>query len=316
LLGSGFQTHSRSKALIKMNQSQNNVPQGNVPVLQCVFAGWGFFVRNWKQTYFFALPFLVTSIIGGWLNLFAVPETTLAGLGPLLTLISWVLFLMMGAALYRLSLGMPASGIGGLNLGADELRLFLTSVLVALIASLVAMVVSILVMFAISPILASGIDPELLKANPNLIYEQSSSKMIMVLGASVTFVWLVIFYLLSRFSLAFPAAFVEKKVRIFEAAAWTKGQGWRIVLASIIAFSPVYIFMAPDFLTTAQGAINAFPAAVRNENLEQITAENLDHMRDTFHWKVLVLLLVPSLAAIRVGLFTALYRGLRSALPS
>ncbi len=286
--------------------------QSNVPVLQCVFSGWVFFVRNWKQSYWLGAPFIFTAILGGWINLFVGAENPLAVFGSLLTVFSWLLFLMMTAALYRISLGLPRLGLGGLNLGGDEYRLLAAAVLISIIAALVAVVVSILVMFALSPILASGIDPELLKDNPDLIYTQEGNKLWFALAGGAAFVWLVIFYLFSRFAPAFPAALAEKKIRIFEAAAWTKGQGWRIVVASLIAFSPVYILLLPGFIASGLAIIESLPAVMREENIDaSVTAANIQRMRDNFHWNILGLLLVPALASIRVGLFSALYRGLR-----
>jgi len=167
-------------------------------------------------------------------------------------------------------------------------------------------------MFVISPILASGIDPALLEEKPELIFSQNGGKVWLMLGMAAVFIWLVMFYLFSRFAPAFPAAIVDKSIYVFEAAAWTKGQGLRIAFASLIAFAPVYVFLAPELIMRISVMPDIMAASSNGENVAAFSGEISAKLRSGFHWQLLSILLAPALNAIKVGLFTTFLRGLRS----
>lgn len=283
----------------------------NVPVRQCVITAWSFFSNNIKNCYAYGLPFIVTAAVGSWISLFVDVNSALASLAPVLYIMSLIFFVMMQGATYRLALDLPSVGLGGLRLGEDEFRLVVVTIAVFLIAAFVAMVVAILLMFLVSPILASGIDPALLEENPELVFTQNGSKVWLMLGLAASFIWLVMFYLFSRFAPAFPAAIAEKNIYVFEAAAWTKGQGLRIAFASLIAFAPVYVFLAPELIMRISVMPDIIAANNNGENVTAFTDEISAKLRSGFHWQVLSILLAPALNAIRVGLFTTFLRGLR-----
>lgn len=290
-----------------------NPANKNVPIVQCILAAWVFFTRNLQITYLYGMPFIATSILSGWIGLFVDPTAPLAALGPLLAMMSLMFLIMMDAALYRLALGLPAVGLGGLNIGADEFRLAVVNILVGLVAVTIAVVVAILIMFMISPILTAGIDPELLQEDASIIFAEGGSKVWLTLGLAAAFIWAVLFYLMARFALAFPTAISEKAIQIFEAAAWTKGQGIRIAIASIIAFAPVYILMTPELIGAGKAYLDGFLVMTNKGDMDQFAEQNFERMRSNFHWQILAVLLAPALNSIRVGLFTALLRGLRPA---
>ncbi|MBL1430176.1 MAG: hypothetical protein COA60_001415 [Robiginitomaculum sp.] len=283
----------------------------NVPVMQCIITAWSFFANNIKTCYAYGVPFILTAAIGSWISLFVDASSGLAGLAPILYIMSLIFFVMMQGATYRLALDLPKVGLGGLRLGDDEFRLLVVTVVVFLIAAFVAMVVAILLMFLISPILSSGIDPALLEESPELIFSQSGGKVWLMLGLAAVFIWLVMFYLFARFAPAFPAAIAEKNIFIFEAAAWTKGQGLRIAFASLIAFAPIYVLLAPELIMRISVMPDIMAASSNGENVSAFSSEITAKLRSGFHWQILSILLAPALNAVRVGLFTTFLRGLR-----
>ncbi|MBL4597048.1 MAG: hypothetical protein JKX99_10785 [Robiginitomaculum sp.] len=281
----------------------------NVPIVQCVVAAWGFFTRNLSTVYRLGIPYILASGIGIAIVLFAPANSPISALGPLFIFMSWFLYIAMDAALFRLALGQPAVGFGGLTLGADEFRLFVTNLLIGLIAFIVVIVAAVIVFLAISTILLIGVDPELAKENPNLVFEQAGVKFWILQGLGVLIIGVILLYLYARFSPAFPAAIGEQAIRIFEAAAWTKGQGWRISLVLITSVLPIYVIMAPSLFVVAEQMMVIMRIAIADP--QATPSAEMYHI--DFHWRLLPILLTPALSSIRAGLFSTLYRGLRPA---
>ncbi len=281
----------------------------NVPVAQCVVAAWGFFSRNLVQVYQFGLPYVFTYAIGMACVQFSAPESGLAVLGSFLIVGSWFLYFAMDAALFRLALGQPLAGPLGLQLGADEARLFGTSLLVAMVAVIAAAVAMVIAMLAINSILLIGLDPELVKQNPEAVFEQAGSKFWILLAIAAIFVGAILLYLQARFAPAFAAAIGEKSIQIFEAAAWTKGQGWRIALAFLVAIAPLYLVLSPSLMIAAKQMMVLAKAIIENPS----TPTRIDPADVAFHWQLLPVLMAPAINAVRAGLFTTVYRGLRPA---
>ncbi|PHR57746.1 MAG: hypothetical protein COA47_11245 [Robiginitomaculum sp.] len=281
----------------------------NVPVAQCVVAAWGFFSRNLVQVYQFGLPYVLASAIGMACVQFSTAESGLAGLGSLLIVGSWFLYFAMDAALFRLALGQPKSGPFGLQLGADEARLFATSLLVAMVAAIAAAVAMVIAMLAINSILLIGLDPELVQQNPEVVFEQSGSKFWILLTIAAIVIGAILLYLQARFAPAFAAAIGEKSIHIFEAAAWTKGQGWRIALAFVVSIAPLYLILSPSLMIAAKQMMGLAMAIIENPS----TPTRIDPVDVAFHWRLLPILMAPALNAVRAGLFATVYRGLRPA---
>jgi hypothetical protein len=244
-----------------------------------------------------------------WIVIAFGPESPLVIFSLFLGTASWFLFFAMEAALFRLALGSPEKGAIGLSLGADEMRLFAVYLLIGLVSAVVLLVVSLLLVIAMSAVLAAGIDPELLKEDPNLAIVQSGPQLLRMMIGGGVFVYAILFYLLARFAPAFPAAIGEQKVRIFEAAAWTKGQGLRIVAAMLITLLPFFVASLPAMWITLDQMGPVMEAYIANPDAEPPTAL----ITIPLHWRLLPILVAPALSAVRAGLFSTIYRGLRPA---
>ncbi|VAV86551.1 hypothetical protein MNBD_ALPHA06-1647 [hydrothermal vent metagenome] len=283
--------------------------EGNVPVVRIVLAAWGFFSRNLVTVYQLGAPYILASVLGVSISMFASPGSPLILLGSFFSMAAFVLYFSMQAALFRLALGLPAKGMRGLGLGEDEFRLFGTHLLIALVAVIVVAVSFVIILLVISSILLIGVDPQMVQDDPNLILEQAGMKFWVLQGLGVLSVFVILLYLFARFAPAYPAAIGEKTIRIFEAAAWTKGQGWRIALGMVITVLPIYLLMSPFiFIMIGQMKI-IMQMAISQPGVTPST----EQMHIDFQWRILPILLAPALDAIRAGLFSTLYRGLRPA---
>jgi hypothetical protein len=185
------------------------------------------------------------------------PEETLANLsrlGPLYALLVPLAVLfssVLTAAIYRAVLGRAEGGPGHLALGADELRLAGSAILVSLLFVGIIAVVAVVAGLMVGGLGASG-----------------------GLGGAVAAVALLPILLLLplaffavRFSLALPATFAERRIRVFESWRLTKGRFWpllgmfvlAIVLALVIYLLAMMIYFAVATLAGGvAGAGSAF----------------------------------------------------------
>lgn len=286
----------------------------NVPVLQVVAAAWQFLLRNLVSQYVYGAPFIVASGAMAWVGAYVPIDNPAYGLSLPLFAFSIMFFWIMSAAQYRLALGLPEKGLAGLDFGLDELRLFVTVILVSLVAYIVASVVAIFVWLGISGIMVAGVDPETLPKDPNAVLsyfiEHGGTRFYASMAIGAFMVWAVLLYLLSRFVPAFPASIAEKRVIVFEASNWTKGEGVRIALASVIVVLPLYVLMLPDIVGGLHSLMDTMTTA-SGKTPQEMSAISQAASRERFGWEILTIMLVPALNAVRAGLYVTLYRGLR-----
>lgn len=286
----------------------------NVPVLQVVIAAWQFLVRNLRSHFVYGAPFVLASAVMAWVDAYVPLGNPTAMLFLPAMVLSWMFFWMMCAAQYRLALGHEERGIWGLDFSPDEFHLFITSMLVWLVALIVAGAVGLLASFFISGVLMSGIDPNDIPSGfadqLQFFLQHDKARFFTTMALMAGVVWAVMLYLFSRFAPAFPASIAEKRIIVFEASNWTKGEGIRIAIASIIAFLPVYVLLLPDMVGGMNGMVNAVVHSA-GKSPEEISAMTQKAAQGRFGWQILTILLVPALNAVRAGLYVALYRGLR-----
>ncbi len=279
----------------------------NVPIVSCVFPAWQFFLRNRYAVLRYGFAYVATGVLGAWLTVSGSDNAAFKGLGFLFTLASLVLFYAMDAALYRRAFDQPETGMFGLAFGADELRLFGTRLLITLVGGVVVTVLVVLFSIAIGGVLSSGFDPELLQEDASLAFREAGAKLWILLGGATIFILAVLVYLTARFSLAYPMAFIEQRIHIFEAAAWTKGQGLRIALVLCIAVLPFYLLLSPTFFSMGK----ELASVIRIISADFTADPALNPIHLSLFSRVFPLILAPAMAAVRVGLFYTLYRGLR-----
>ena len=155
----------------------------------------------------------------------AGPEATLENfrrLGPfyLVLLPLAILFsAAITAAIYRAVLRPSEGGPGHLRLGGDELRLAGATVLIGLLLAL-----AVTFMLVLAGVVTGGLAAG---AGAGAAVGGGLLVVLLVLGVGV--------FLAVRLSLALPATFVERRIRVFESFRLTKGRFWPLLGAYVLA---------------------------------------------------------------------------------
>ncbi len=279
-----------------------------VPVLRCVLSAFVFLRNNFTWFYWVGSLYVLINLANTWLVLFFPTSPGLSGMGALLGIILIPLMVMSFAAYLRRGLGMPSSGLLGLQLGADELRLFVTIFAVGAVAAFIVFIGALAGVFVLSAVIASVVDQAIVEAEPASVFTHAGITgqiAVALVGLAVAALGL---YTLARFSPAYPAAIAERRVVVFEAAVWSKGQGWRMALAIILTSLPFYVLLAPGMVQYAQLALASIPAG---EGAQVISSIEID-MRPLLWFFILSALLWPASNGAISGLYTTFYRGLRA----
>ncbi|WP_415015116.1 hypothetical protein [Brevundimonas sp.] len=136
---------------------------------------------------------------------------------------AWILplSLVFSAVLYTAALRVvlhPAEkGFGYMRLGMDEVRVFVVTLVLSVLAGIAGVVV-----FGIAGVLA-GLGAAAAGDAGGLI------AFVLILAAVVVFIWLAV-----RFSLALPITVAEKKFAIFDSWGVTKGRVWGLIGMTLI----------------------------------------------------------------------------------
>ena len=145
------------------------------------------------------------------------------GIWAAYTGIMWILplSLVFSAVLYTASLRVvlhPAEkAFGYLRLGMDEVRVFVVTLVLSVLAGIAGLVV-----FGIAGVLAGLAGAAAGDAGGLIAF-------VVILAAIVLFIWLAV-----RFSLALPITVAEKKFAIFESWNMTKGRVWGLIGMTLI----------------------------------------------------------------------------------
>ena len=283
----------------------------SVPVLRCIITAFVFLRRNLAYVYVTGAIYIITALLSFAFSVYAPDASMLAAFGALLGLALIPLKVMLYAAYLRRALGLPASGVLDLRLGADEGRLFLTMFAVFTITGFIVFLYALFGAFWVSAVVASIVDPAIVETEPASAFAQSgmAGQAALVLAASGLVALLL--YTLARFAPAFAAAIAEKRVVVFEAAALSKGQGWRMVLAMVGASLPFYLILAPGTIQYFHLVLNATIQA-QSGSASGPAAMALD-LKPLSWYFALSALLWPAMAAINSSLYAVFYRGLLAA---
>ncbi len=284
----------------------------SVPVLRCIIMAFVFLRRNLAYVYAVGAFYTVAAVLSFAFPVYAPDSTIMAALGAFLGLVLIPLKVMLYAAYLRRALGLPAKGFLDLRLGADEGRLFITMFAVFAITGFIVFVYALFGAFAVSAIVASVVDPAIIETEPASAFARSGLAGQMALFVAAAGLVALLLYTLARFSPAFAAAIVQKRVVIFEAAAWSKGQGWRMALAIAGASLPFYLVLAPGMLQYFHLVLQSTFVA-EGGLLAANKAAELD-LKPLFWFIALSALLWPAIAAVNSNLYAVFYRGLRASL--
>ncbi len=282
--------------------------KGQVPVLRCVVSAFVFLRRNIAFLYVTGSLFILANIISAWLSLYFPAASSVGTLSALLSLALIPLMVVLFAAYLRRGLGMPSGGMMGLQFGADEARLFLTMFAVAAITTFIVFLGTLVAIFGLSAVIASTVDPAIIETEPASVFAHSGAigiAAVTFFGAAVAALGL---YTIARFTPAYPAVIAEGRVVVFEAASWSKGQGWRMALALVLTALPFYLLLAPGMVQYAKIIFASYPADGGLENALISTAD----LRPLLWFFMLSAMLWPAINGAISGLYVTFYRGLRA----
>ena len=138
--------------------------------------------------------------------------------------LSLVIGAVLMAAIARAVLTPGTSGFGYMRLGMDEVRVFVVTIVIAILYSIAACIA------VVAAAVIGGIAI-------NAIEGWGALVMVLAMLAAIAFmIWLAV-----RWSLAVPITIAQKKFAIFDSFAVTKGRFWPLLGMAFIAFVMVVI---------------------------------------------------------------------------
>jgi hypothetical protein len=279
-----------------------------VPVLRCVISAYVFLRRNLAWLYSVAALYLVLSLLRIWFGLVYTKAESLTALTPLLGIILIPVMVMVSAAYLRKGLGMATPGMMGLQVGADEMRLFLSMFAIGAITAFILFIGTLAGLFTLSAVVSSVVDPAIIEAEPTSALAHSGIAGLMTAILVGIGVFALGLYTLARFSPAYPAVIAEGRVVVFEAANWSKGQGWRMTLAVALTSLPFYLILLPGLIQYSQYMYANIPVSSSGE-----VVLPADFTLKPFVWFfALKALFWPAMTGVLNGLYVTFYRGLKA----
>ena len=277
-----------------------------VPVLRCVFTAFAFLRRNLLWLYGVGSLYILINIASFWLSRFFAPGSAPFSFGALLSLLIIPVMVVLFAAYLRRALGMGGPGLAGVRLGADEWRLLVTLIAISGIIAFIVFIAFMFSMFAITALVASTVDPAIIETEPASAFARSG--LVGQAAAVLASVGLgaLLLYAQARFAPAFAAVIAQKRIVIFEAAAWSKGQGWRMVLATLLVSAPFYLISAPGMVQYVHLVLTHMPA---DGTLQSAMDARLD-LRPLFWFFILMAFIWPANIGAISRLYAFFYQGL------
>ncbi|MAP94225.1 MAG: hypothetical protein CMK07_04665 [Ponticaulis sp.] len=182
------------------------------------------------------------------------------------TVLSFAVTMSCLAMTLRLALTGEMKGVAGLQLGPDEGRLYIAHVMFYFVLFLLGLIATVLVSILTAPVIAMLVPDIGAVAEDQAAFQQLAEEFSRTptgIALSILFLGLVslpLLYMSARL-VTFPAAtLAEKRVRIFDTWAWTKGEVWRVIAAMIFTLAPLLVLTASGvFIASALTGITMFP---------------------------------------------------------
>lgn len=216
---------------------------GKVPVIACFRSAWRFLFQNLRLLLPSAAICALLSQIGALASMFTAPAGQAAATSLPMLVPAVIAGLMFAAAVLRKSVRDEFAPPLGLSLGADEGRLFLLGLAVALLAIPVAFLLSILIL---GPLLGRiAATPEAMEAlaqDPEAM-AQALDKVLGSGGLALIEIVILFFWCLLAGLIAFmqAATIGEKRVMVFRALGWTAGNVLRVLAAILLTIAPTIL---------------------------------------------------------------------------
>lgn len=224
--------------------------QGKLPIGATLRHGFSFAGSHWRAL----VPAIVVAALAHALSVYGQvimlgQFQATQGLAPeagLMIVAGLFVGCIAQAAMLRVALsdvGAPVvSGSPTPALSGDELRLFLANLLIVLLF-LVLLFFAFLILTAVVALLSGGgqpVDVSRSAAGASGIDPQSTNGMLFLMALlSVGFL-----YLGGRLMLVAPATVLNRRVSVLSTFGWTRGNGWRCLMAIIVIGAPGVLIAA------------------------------------------------------------------------
>lgn len=215
-----------------------------LPVLRAVSASWQFVLNSWMLL----LPaFLVKALISGAFYSMYLTEGESGGFSMLVGLLLFGAEVVCISMALRYSIRGEYNGLLGTQIGKDEGRLFLATMMFSfvmffvLIASLY-LVSMFVVAYASTTVedMAAIADDE--AAMTKVVLEAFSTPSGVVIALILAVIFLApILYLAARLITYSAATIARRRIMVFETWKWTKGYALQIIIALVLTYIPVYL---------------------------------------------------------------------------
>lgn len=278
-------------------------PEGKVPILESVRAGYAFARASWRT---YAPAAVLTAALFALTETFGTTHDRPNALDLVFSMGSFAASLALSAFLFRLAQRQDASGFYGLKFGKDELNLLGAMIVVGfffLIVLVVGVVVLSVALAVAAP--AAGVDLETLGADPAAA---QAGLVAIFTGPSGWLAWLVMgallalfFWLAARLALSSAATVGEGKIMAFSTWDWTRGNAFRILATLFASAFPIglVIGFVTGFIGAALG-VGTSPEGMTGPIASRAVVQFLSALGQ-------FLVLTPVLA----GVTSHLYNGLR-----
>lgn len=218
-----------------------------LPIVRAVAYSWQFAATAWKPT----LPaFLIRAIIVGfYFHSVALATGNDNGLGFFSGILLGFSEVVCMALTLRLAIRSEYQGFMGIQIGADEGRLFVANFLYGFLMSLAVLIAGFLVFALASAYLSTTIpDIEAISQDTVAFRKAVGEAFSSPTGTFVAIVMVCLFLLPLLFIAArlvtFTAATIaRKKIMIFETWSWTKGYSFQIIIALIVTYLPFVVLV-------------------------------------------------------------------------
>lgn len=199
-------------------------------------AAWSFFALHWRR-------FLVPAFLLA-LGAFLATQGEVVGNAAVSFpgLVLWAaLSILYPAAVYRFALRNEYGGFYGLRAGADEGRLALLGLSLALFLFLAGLAAfACLMVLAVAVVIATG-DPAAIEAamgDPAAMQAALGSVAPVIANAGMFAIFCFLLFLAARLALSAPATIAERRFVFLKSWPWTKGVFFRLFAVLVLAAVP------------------------------------------------------------------------------
>lgn len=285
--------------------------QHPVPILRSVAEAYRFALQNWQRCGLAAAPYLAVTLV------YITYMAGGTGGNPVIAFFLMVAFTLANLAFITSVLKLAVRGGNGpglgLQLGADEGRVFIVNILVALLTAIVVVLAGIAALAFISAIAAgvmdrAGIGEEAATEDISIVFDAFGASdwgavLLVGLGFGLLIAWLS-----ARLALALPATIADGRIRVLSIWPLSNGQALRIMSASLLTSLPVFLagialyevfclligWRPLELAHTVDQSVNGWELIMRANEYGRVNS-------------IVAILSIPLFA----GLYAYLYKGLR-----